>query len=104
MGRGRRSPSGPARSGGEQITSDPTRGFRGACRMAQDSRACRGISRATETDLGWRRSMASTHYVPADAVHFTWDAGHAPAVTIDSGDVIVVRTRDVSDNQLSPAS
>jgi acetamidase/formamidase len=48
--------------------------------------------------------MAATHYVPADAVHFTWDAGHPPAVTIESGDVIVVRTRDVSDNQLSPAS
>ena len=48
--------------------------------------------------------MAATHYVPADAVHFTWDVGHPPAVTIDSGDVIVVRTRDVSDNQLSPAS
>ena len=46
----------------------------------------------------------ATHYVPADAVHFTWDVGHAPAVTVDSGDVIVVRTRDVSDNQLSPAS
>ena len=48
--------------------------------------------------------MATTHYVPADAVHFTWDVGHREALTIDSGDVVVVRTRDVSDNQITPAS
>jgi acetamidase/formamidase len=46
-----------------------------------------------------------THYLPADAqVHYTWDAGNEPALTIDSGDTLVVWTRDVSDNQIGPDS
>ena len=48
--------------------------------------------------------MAQTHYVPSDRVHFTWDAGNEPLLEIDSGDTIVVETRDVSDNQITPAS
>ena len=46
--------------------------------------------------------MAHTHYVPTDRVHFTWDAGNEPLLEIDSGDTIVVETRDVSDNQITP--
>ena len=30
--------------------------------------------------------MASTHYFPTDQVHFTWDDGHAPALTVAPGD------------------
>jgi acetamidase/formamidase len=48
--------------------------------------------------------MAQTHYFPSDQVHFTWDAGNAPVITVDSGDVVVVHTRDVSDNQIAPDS
>jgi acetamidase/formamidase len=48
--------------------------------------------------------MARTHYFPEDRVHYTWDAGHEPVMTIDSGDTVVVRTRDVSDNQIGPGS
>ncbi len=48
--------------------------------------------------------MARTHYVPHDAVHFTWDVRHRPAVAVDGGDTVVVRTRDVSDNQVTPSS
>ena len=48
--------------------------------------------------------MASTHQFPADDVHYTWDAGNEPVITIDSGDTVVVHTRDVSDNQITPAS
>jgi acetamidase/formamidase len=48
--------------------------------------------------------MAQTHYVPSDRVHFTWDAANEPLLEIDSGDTIVVETRDVSDNQITPAS
>ena len=48
--------------------------------------------------------MASTRYFPADTVHFTWDARHEPALAVESGDVVVVHTRDVSDNQITPAS
>ena len=44
--------------------------------------------------------MASTHYFPDDQVHFTWDTSHAPVLTIESGDTVVVHTRDVSDNQI----
>jgi acetamidase/formamidase len=48
--------------------------------------------------------MARTHYFPEDRVHFTWDAGHAPVITIGSGDTVVMTTRDVSDNQITPES
>ncbi len=48
--------------------------------------------------------MATTHYVPTDRVHFTWDTSHPPTLEIDSGDTIVVVTRDVSDDQIGPGS
>ncbi|HEX7254755.1 MAG TPA: acetamidase/formamidase family protein [Gaiellaceae bacterium] len=45
-----------------------------------------------------------THYFPADRVHFTWDVENEPVLTITSGDTVVVHTRDVSDNQITPES
>ena len=48
--------------------------------------------------------MPATHYAPPDQVHFTWDAGHAPSLTIADGDTVVFHTRDVSDNQIGPDS
>jgi acetamidase/formamidase len=48
--------------------------------------------------------MASTHYFPDDRVHFTWDAGNEPVITVQSGDTVVMTTRDVSDNQITPES
>lgn len=48
--------------------------------------------------------MARTHHFPADRVHYSWDAGNAPAVGIESGDTVVVETRDVTDNQITPTS
>jgi acetamidase/formamidase len=48
--------------------------------------------------------MAKTHYFPSDEVHFTWDAGNAPVLTVESGDTVVVHTRDVSDDQVGPDS
>ena len=48
--------------------------------------------------------MPSTHVIPPDLVHYLWDAGHAPVVHIESGDTVVVETRDVSDNQVGPGS
>lgn len=42
--------------------------------------------------------------LPGNLVHFTWDATHEPALAIESGDTVVVETRDVSDNQISPDS
>jgi acetamidase/formamidase len=48
--------------------------------------------------------MPRTHYLPDEQVHFTWDIGNEPAVVIDSGDTVVVWTRDVSDNQIGPDS
>jgi acetamidase/formamidase len=41
-----------------------------------------------------------THYLPDERVHFTWDTGNEPVLGIDSGDIVVVWTRDVSDNQI----
>jgi acetamidase/formamidase len=48
--------------------------------------------------------MATTRYFPVDTVHFSWDVRHEPMMTIDPGDTVVVHTRDVSDNQITPAS
>src|SRR4051795_5495731 len=48
--------------------------------------------------------MAQTHYFPTDRVHFQWDTGNEPVLEIDSGDTVVVETRDVSDNQIGPDS
>ncbi|HEY7075893.1 MAG TPA: acetamidase/formamidase family protein [Solirubrobacteraceae bacterium] len=48
--------------------------------------------------------MATTHYFPDDRVHFTWDVGNEPVVTVESGDTVVMTTRDVSDNQITPDS
>ena len=46
----------------------------------------------------------ATHYFPEDRVHFTWDAGAEPVITIAEGDTVVINTRDVSDNQIGPDS
>ena len=48
--------------------------------------------------------MAQTHYFPTDRVHFQWDTGNEPVIEVDSGDTVVVETRDVSDNQIGPDS
>src|SRR3954464_96612 len=46
----------------------------------------------------------ATHYFPTDRVHFTWDAGNEPGLTVADGDTVVFETRDVSDNQIGPDS
>jgi acetamidase/formamidase len=48
--------------------------------------------------------MPRTHYVQADRIHYTWDVQHEPALAVESGDVVVVHTREVSDGQITPAS
>jgi acetamidase/formamidase len=48
--------------------------------------------------------MPRTHHLPDERVHFTWDTGNEPVLRIDSGDTVVVWTRDVSDNQIDPDS
>jgi acetamidase/formamidase len=48
--------------------------------------------------------MAQTHTLTGDTVHYLWDTGNAPVLTIASGDTVVTRTRDVSDDQITPAS
>jgi acetamidase/formamidase len=49
--------------------------------------------------------MPRTHYLADDErVHYTWDTGHEPVLGIDTGDTVVVWTRDVSDNQIGPDS
>jgi acetamidase/formamidase len=46
----------------------------------------------------------ATHYFPPDQVHFTWDTGHAPGLTVADGDTVVFETREVFDNQIGPDS
>jgi len=48
--------------------------------------------------------MARTHELPADPVHYTWDTGNEPLLAIESGDTVVMTTRDVSDKQVTPSS
>jgi acetamidase/formamidase len=49
-------------------------------------------------------SAERTHYFPTDRVHFKWDVANEPVLTIASGDTVIVHTRDVSDNQITPES
>jgi acetamidase/formamidase len=44
--------------------------------------------------------MPKTHEYPADRVHYTWDAGNESVLTIESGDTVVLQTRDVTDDQI----
>lgn len=48
--------------------------------------------------------MAKTHQFPDDRVHFKWDVSNEAPLRVASGDSVVFRTRDVSDNQITPAS
>jgi acetamidase/formamidase len=48
--------------------------------------------------------MPRTHHLHDEQVHFTWDTGNEAVLGIDSGDTVVVWTRDVSDNQIGPNS
>ncbi len=46
----------------------------------------------------------ATHTVPEDQVHYLWDEGNQPTLRIASGDEVHVRTREVSDGQITPES
>jgi acetamidase/formamidase len=35
-----------------------------------------------------------THEFPTDRVHFTWDAGNEPVLTVASGDTVTMHTRE----------
>src|SRR3954453_2198325 len=48
--------------------------------------------------------MAQTPYFPTARVPFQWDTGTEPVIEIESGDTVIVETRDVSDNQIGPDS
>jgi len=48
--------------------------------------------------------IPSTHYLHDEPVHYKWDTGNEPALAIDSGDTVVVWTRDISDNQVGPGA
>lgn len=48
--------------------------------------------------------MARTHHAPTDRVHYTWDQAHQPSLEVESGDTVVLTTRDVSDGQIGPNS
>jgi acetamidase/formamidase len=43
-----------------------------------------------------------THYLTDEQVHYKWDTGNEPLLVVESGDTVVVVTRDISDNQVSP--
>ncbi len=47
-------------------------------------------------------SMVRTHYLHDESVHYRWDTGNEPTLTVESGDTVVLWTRDISDNQVSP--
>jgi acetamidase/formamidase len=48
--------------------------------------------------------MGREHFLPAEKVHFVWNNALPPALEIDPGDVVVYDLRDVTDNQITPAS
>jgi acetamidase/formamidase len=48
--------------------------------------------------------MPTEHEFPDTLVHFKWDVGNEPGLTVQSGDIVRLESRDVSDNQLGPSS
>ena len=48
--------------------------------------------------------MAKTHYFPEDRVHYVWDNDQEPVITVEPGDTVVYRTREVSNGQITPDS
>jgi acetamidase/formamidase len=65
------------------------------------------LAQATTTENKMSQThikTAQTHYLKDDRVHYKWDTSNEPLVVVDSGDTVVVWTRDVSDNQIAPDS
>ena len=46
----------------------------------------------------------ATHVYPPELVHYAWDVTNEPGLTIESGDTVVLETREVADNQIGPDS
>ena len=46
--------------------------------------------------------MARTHFLPDEQAHYKWDTSNEPVLIVDSGDTVVLWTRDISDNQITP--
>jgi acetamidase/formamidase len=49
-------------------------------------------------------AMARTHYFPTDQVHYDWSSDRPAVLTIEPGDTVVVQTREVADDQITPES
>jgi acetamidase/formamidase len=54
--------------------------------------------------LAERGPVATEHEFPESHVHYKWDVSNEPALSVQSGDTVILESRDVSDNQLSPSS
>jgi len=48
--------------------------------------------------------MGRTHFLPTDQVHYAWNNQLPPALEVESGDTVVFDLREVTDNQITPAS
>jgi acetamidase/formamidase len=48
--------------------------------------------------------MPHTHHLSDERVHYRWDTDNEPLIVIDPGDTVVVWTRDISDNQVTPGA
>jgi acetamidase/formamidase len=44
------------------------------------------------------------HYLSDDVRHFKWDNSLAPALTVDSGDIVTIKCREGADGQFTPES
>jgi hypothetical protein len=70
----------------------------------RDNSSCRiNASSASET-TSKGETLQRTHYLSDENVHYKWDAENEPLVVIESGDTVVVETRDISDRQVGPDS
>jgi acetamidase/formamidase len=48
--------------------------------------------------------MSNEHFLSAEQVHYAWDRAESPRLTIESGDVVVLETRDSADGYYSRTS
>lgn len=45
--------------------------------------------------------MTETHYLTKENLHFSWNNTNEPAVKIESGDIVVMETAEITDNQIT---
>ena len=103
--RGRRRPDAAVAVTGGCMSARPARRVQGLASFPPSrSVGSRGSLKSCSFKCFSRRGgpLSTEHEFPDTHVHFKWDVGNEPALSVQSGDSVTLESRDVSDNQLTP--